>query len=152
MLIAALAMSTASFAQFEQGKFYIGAGVSGLDLNYSDFSKTKFDVGVKCGYFFMDDWMITANADFSHRKGQDNAVVAGAGLRYYIEQNGLYLGASANYINDGCFEEVRPSVQLGYAFFLSRTVTIEPEVYYNQSFKSRNYNNVGLRINFGIYL
>ena len=46
-----------------------------------------------------------------------------------------------------------PSVQIGYAFFLSHTVTIEPEIYYNHSFKSHSdYSTIGLRVGFGIYL
>ena len=44
-----------------------------------------------------------------------------------------------------------PTVQLGYAFFLNRTVTIEPELYYNQSLKDQDYSGLGLRISFGIY-
>ena len=151
MLIAALTMSAASFAQFEQGKFYTSAGLSGLDLNYSDCSKLKLDVGMKAGYFFMQDWMITANVDFGYRKYEPNILKAGAGLRYYIEQNGLYIGAGANYLHQGDYDDLQPTVQLGYAFFLNRTVTLEPEIYYNQSTKCRDYNNVGFRINFGIY-
>ena len=46
-----------------------------------------------------------------------------------------------------------PGLELGYAFFVSRTVTIEPSVYYNQSFKSHtNYSTVGFRIGVGIYI
>ena len=46
-----------------------------------------------------------------------------------------------------------PSVQVGYAFFVSRTVTIEPELYYEQSFKNhKDYSNFGLRIGVGVYL
>ena len=45
-----------------------------------------------------------------------------------------------------------PTIQLGYAFFLNRTVTIEPELYYNQSLKDHSdYSGFGLRIGFGIY-
>lgn len=151
MFIAALTMSAASFAQFEQGKFYTSAGLSGLDLNYSDQSKFKLDLQAKAGYLFMQDWMITANADFGYRKYEPNAVRAGVGLRYYIEQNGLYLGAGADYVHQNGCDDFQPNIHLGYAFFLNRTVTIEPEVYYNQSTKSRNYNSVGFRLNFGIY-
>ena len=44
------------------------------------------------------------------------------------------------------------SAQVGYSFFLNRTVTIEPEIYYNQSLKDHNdYSGFGLRIGFGIY-
>ena len=46
-----------------------------------------------------------------------------------------------------------PSVELGYAFFINRTVTIEPALYYEQSIKDHSkYSNVGLRLGLGIYL
>ena len=46
-----------------------------------------------------------------------------------------------------------PGVEVGYAFFISRTVTIEPSVYYQQSFKDHSeYSKIGLRVGFGIYL
>jgi hypothetical protein len=77
----------------------------------------------------------------------------GAGGRYYIEQNGLYLGASALFKHRDSYDDLLPSVQLGYAFFISRTVTIEPEIYYEQSFKNhKDYSQVGLRVGIGVYL
>ena len=46
-----------------------------------------------------------------------------------------------------------PGVEVGYAFFISRTVTIEPAIYYDQSFKDHSkYSTVGLKVGFGIYL
>jgi hypothetical protein len=78
-------------------------------------------------------------------------------VRFYFEENGIYIGGGFNYIHskpyeDKSYGEFSPGVHLGYAFFLSRTLTIEPEVYYNQSFKENNKSDLGLRINFGIYL
>ena len=78
----------------------------------------------------------------------------GAGLRYYIEQNGLFVGANAMLVHTyHNYNDLMPGLELGYAFFVSRTVTIEPSVYYNQSFKSHtNYSTVGFRIGVGIYI
>ena len=45
-----------------------------------------------------------------------------------------------------------PGAEVGYAFFINRSVTIEPAVYYNHSFKSCDYSTVGLKIGLGIYL
>lgn len=46
-----------------------------------------------------------------------------------------------------------PGVEIGYAFFINRHVTIEPAVYYEQSFKDHSkFSNVGLRLGLGIYL
>ena len=39
LFVMALMMSVAANAQFEQGKFYAGASLSGLDLNYSGLTK-----------------------------------------------------------------------------------------------------------------
>ena len=46
-----------------------------------------------------------------------------------------------------------PGIELGYAFFLGKSVTIEPSVYYDQSIKNHSdYSKVGLKIGVGIYL
>ena len=46
-----------------------------------------------------------------------------------------------------------PGVEVGYSFFVSRTVTIEPAIYYDQSFKNHSdYSTIGLKIGLGVYL
>jgi hypothetical protein len=56
-------------------------------------------------------------------------------------------------VEGSCIDDFMPTVHIGYAYFLSRSVTIEPEVYYNQSFKKHeDYSGLGFRLNFGIYL
>jgi hypothetical protein len=137
---------------FFQDKLYVGASLSGLDLNWNQNQKWKFDVAAKAGYLFDDNWMVTANTEYNVRNEAPNMFKAGAGLRYYFEQNGIYLGAGANYAHVDKYDDFLPTVQVGYAFFLTRTVTIEPEVYYEQSFKNhKDYSGVGFRIGFGIY-
>ncbi len=156
MLFVALTMSASVFAQFEQGKVYANASLSGFDLNFNSNEKWKMDMQAKAGYLFFDNLMATAQMQYSVRKYASNTFSAGVGARYYILQNGLYLGAGCNYVHfysDSMVDDFMPTVQVGYAFFLSRTVTIEPEVYYNQSFKDHSaYSGVGLRIGIGIYL
>lgn len=157
MMLLALTMSAATYAQFEQGKLYASASLSGLDLNYNSNEKWKLDVQGKVGYLFEDSWMLTAQGDLGLRKYEPNYLQLGVGLRYYILQNGLFLGAGANYVHEtksgAAVDDFRPTVQIGYAFFISRTVTIEPELYYDHSFKNHNdYSGFGCRIGFGIYL
>lgn len=41
--------------------------------------------------------------------------------------------------------------EAGYAFFLTRTVTIEPAVYYDLSFKDSDWSKFGLKVGFGFY-
>ena len=81
-----------------------------------------------------------------------NVFTLGAGARYYIIQNGLYLGASLKYYHTDGYNDFRPGVQIGYAFFLSRTVTIEPELYIDFSTKKFENSAYGLGIGIGVYL
>lgn len=137
---------------FAKDKFYTSASLSGLGLNYNMNEKWNFGLSGKGGYLFDDDWMVTANLGYDYRHYGKNAFTAGAGLRYYIEQNGIYLGAGANYVHQHGYDDFMPTVQVGYAFFLNRTVTVEPEFYYNQSLKSHSdYSGFGFRIGIGIY-
>lgn len=153
VLVGLVATMTAS-AQFEHGKKYIGASLSGLDLSYNGTEKGSLGFQAKAGYLFSDDLMVIGQVGYDKKKDVPAAYTLGAGARYYIVQNGLYLGASVNYHHsNGNYDDFMPSLQVGYAFFISHTVTIEPEIYYNQSFKNHSdYSTVGFRVGFGIYL
>ena len=153
LFIVALFISVAANAQFEEGKGYLGASLTNLDLSYNGLTKGHFGLQAKAGYLFLDNLMGTAELAYEKYKDIPYAMVAGVGGRYYIEQNGLYLGASALFKHSEGYNDLLPSVQVGYAFFISRTVTIEPEIYYEQSFKNhKDYSTVGLRLGIGVYL
>lgn len=154
MLLVGLLSATATFAQFEQDKIYFSAGASNLNLGYTGCEKFSADLQLKGGYLFQDNWMALANLGYGYHKYSPNTFSLGAGLRYYIEQNGIYLGVGVDYKHaNHNYDDFMPNVNIGYAFFLSRTVTVEPELYYNQSFKNHSdYSGAGLRVNFGIYL
>lgn len=156
MLLAFMALTLSGYAQFEQGKYYVGASLSGLDVNYSGSEKFNLGLDVKAGYLLYDDWMITAQAGIQHSGNDDisDTYSVGIGGRYYIVQNGLYLGVNAKLIHaNHNYNDLMPGLEVGYAFFLNRTVTIEPAVYYDQSFKNHSdYSKIGLRIGIGIYL
>lgn len=153
LIIAALAISLSSYAQFETGKKYVGASLSGLDLNYSGSKEFTFGLQAKGGYFFLDNCMATAQLSYD-KSGDDPSLFSiGLGARYYLVQNGIYFGASATYFYSDDYAECLPSVQVGYSFFINGSVTIEPEIYYNQSFMNHgDYSTFGLRIGLGIYL
>ena len=154
-LFFALLLTLTASAQFEEGKTYIGASLSGLNLSYNGSNEAQFGVNAVAGKFLADNVLLYGMAGFDHPgKGSDNAVHAGAGVRYYITQNGIFLGANAKYVHSNTsYNDIMPGVEVGYAFFLSRTVTIEPAIYYQQSFKKHSdYSTVGLRIGLGIYL
>ena len=156
-MLCGLMFSVAGQAQtdrlpFAKDKIYASAGLSNFDFNWNKNESWHMDLNAKCGYLFEDDWMITGTLGYDWHKKSDNTFTIGAGLRYYIKQNGLYLGASANYLNSPSYKDFMPSVQCGYAYFLNRTVTIEPEVYYNLSTKDfTGYSGFGIRIGLGIY-
>ena len=151
-IVVALVMSIAANAQFEQGKGYIGASMSGLDIS----NQTKeFHLGLnaRLGYMFQDNLMALGEIGLDHWDKSPDALVVGAGARYYIVQNGLYLGAGLKFKHaDKSYNDLLPSFQLGYAFFLSRTVTLEPELYFDISTKKFDYTCYGLRVGIGVYL
>ena len=154
LVVMVMMLAMAAHAQFEKDKIYVGASMSGLGISYNGSEKTNFGLDAKGGYMIMDNVMLTGSLGYHKMEDVPSVVSLGVGGRYYIEQNGIYLGASLNYSHmyESC-DDFQPSVQIGYAFFLSRTVTIEPEIYYNQSFKShKDYSKVGLRIGVGVYL
>ena len=138
---------------FTKGKWYASASLSGLDLNYNSTSKWNLNINARVGYLVADNWMVLGDGMWGVYHDADNEFRLGAGVRYYIEQNGLYLGAGARYKHAYQCDDLLPNVNVGYAFFLSRTVTIEPELYYDISTKSfKDYSGFGFRVGFGIYL
>jgi len=149
----ALMASVSANAQFEKGKMYLGASLSGMSLSYSGSEKFKLGVEAKGGYMVDDNVLLLGEVAYSKQHEMPFSIGVGVGGRYYIVQNGLYLGASASYKHCDDFSDFQPSVQLGYAFFLSRTVTVEPELYYIQSFKNHSdFSTIGVRVGVGVYL
>lgn len=142
-------------AQFEEEKFYVGGSLTGLDLSYSGADKFKLGVEAKAGYLFRDNLMALAQIGYQHIGDSEigaNSFNIGVGGRYYIIQNGLFLGVNATYEHANHFDDFKPGAEVGYAFFINKSVTIEPSVYYNPSFKNSDYSKVGLKIGIGIYL
>ena len=150
-----LMVSVGAHAQFESGKQYCGASLTGLNLSYNGSEELSLGIQAKAGYFFEDDMMLLAQAEYKHSglEGVKDYWALGAQGRYYIEQNGIYLGAGMKLIHTGSYNDVMPGVEVGYAFFVSKQVTIEPAVYYDQSFKNySDYSTVGVKVGIGIYL
>lgn len=96
--------------------------------------------------------MLTAGANWS--KPEDKYTL-GVGGRYYFDKCGIYLGAGLkmNRYNwkVGDTTDFAFDAEAGYAFFLTRTVTIEPAVYYDLSFKDSDLSKFGLKVGFGFY-
>ena len=150
LLLAVVSMG--AFAQFEQGTKYANLSLTGFGMNYSKAGGFNLGLDATGGYFVADSWMVLGQFGWSHMDG-DNVFGLGAGARYYIVQNGLYLGAGLKFKHaDKNYNDLLPSVQLGYAFFLGRTVTLEPELYFDISTKKFDYTCYGLRVGIGVYL
>ena len=154
-ILALMLATIAAKAQFQQGKGYIGASLTGLNMSYNGADGLNLGVEAKAGYLFADNWMLLGNVSYEHN-GSDavaDHISAGVGTRYYIIQNGLYLGANCNFVHaNHSYNDVMPSAEVGYAFFINRSVTIEPAVYYKHSFKDSDYSTIGLKVGIGIYL
>ena len=140
LLVAAMMVSLCASAQFQEGKGYLGASLTGLDLHYNGQDGINLGVQAKAGYFPWDNVMVLANVDAVHNGSEAVAdhISVGVGGRYYITQNS--------------YNDLMPGIELGYAFFVNRSVTIEPAIYFDQSFKDHDYSTIGLKIGLGIYL
>lgn len=156
MFIIALVVSLSANAQFEKGKIYLGASLTGLDMSYSGLDKFHFGLEAQGGYLIMDNVMLKASAavDYTGRDDAPTDFTIGAGGRYYIIQNGLYLGVNVKLLHaNHNYNDIMPGIEVGYAFFVSRTVTIEPSLYYDQSFRRHSdYSKFGARLGIGVYL
>lgn len=152
----ALLATTAASAQFEEGKTYIGGSLTGLNASYSGSDKFCLGIQAQGGYFVADDIMLYGQVGYDHNGNKEikDRYSVGVGGRYYIEQNGVFLGANCKFLHaSGGYDDIMPGVEVGYAFFLSRTVTVEPAIYYDQSFKKHSdFSTIGLRLGVGIYL
>lgn len=149
--LAASAQYNSSAPPFGEGKIYVGSSLSGFDIGMAN-SDFHIDLSAKAGYMLKDNILGYGELSYNYVEHTDGVLSIGAGARYYIEQNGLFLGAGARLADLTNDLDFQPNVQLGYAFFLSRTVTVEPELYFNLSTKDFDDSGFGLRVGIGIYL
>lgn len=154
----ALMISVSTFAQFERDTYYINTSFSKVGMSFSGQSKFSLAGSATAGLFIEDNWAAVAEAGIDYGNKHLQEFSAGGGLRYYIQQNGIYLGLSGKYLHSnyrnvdgGNYNDVQIKAEVGYAYFLSRTVTIEPAVFYSQSFKDQDYSQVGFKLGFGFY-
>ncbi len=144
--------SIASFAQFEQGKMYIGSSFEGLGLSYNGSSHFSVGLGINGGYMVKDDWMVLADLGVNtYWKYAEVAV--GLGGRFYFEQNGIYLQANAKYeYHKHSCGTVALGPEIGYCHYLNGHLTIEPAIYADFSLNDfSHHTTVGLKIGLGWY-
>lgn len=154
-IMLALIATVSAKAQFEEGKTYVGANLTGLDLNMSGSEKLRLSAGVSGGYFIKNNVLLMGNVGIEANNGDinKNKFTIGAGGRYYFQENGIFVGAGANYTHvQKSYNDILPQVEAGYAFFINRSVTIEPAVYFQASFINADRDRFGLKIGIGINL
>ncbi|MBR5804222.1 MAG: DUF481 domain-containing protein [Bacteroidaceae bacterium] len=155
-----LVVTTMAHAQFEQNKWYFNAAVTDFGLSYSGSEKLRMGAQITAGTFLFDDIALLLNGETIFHKQGERSATFGVGARYYFSQNGIYVGTGVKfrhyeYVSEGVklnsFSDGLWSFESGYAFFLSRTVTIEPAIYYDLSFKDSDYSKVGFKLGFSLY-
>ncbi|WP_321335386.1 hypothetical protein [uncultured Bacteroides sp.] len=155
LLMSLLIASLGVQAQFEKGKWMVNTSITGMDLSYSSNDKGHLGFSAQGGAFLADNTalLVTLGADWSDPQ---DIYTLGVGGRYYFEQTGVYLGAGLKMKRwnfDGGIDasDYAFGMEAGYAYFLSKTVTIEPSVYYDFSMKDGDYSKIGLKVGFGFY-
>ena len=146
LFVCLLVVTVAAQAQFEKGKWILNPSITGLEFSHdTGTDKTSFGLEAKGGAFLLD-----TRAMLSHEL---YVYTLGVGGRYYFDKIGVYLGADVNVdrwdwghdLDDTKFSF---GLEAGYAFFLTRTVTIEPAAYWNIN---DDRSKFGLKVGFGFY-
>ncbi len=153
LFVCLLVVTVAAQAQFEKGRWIINPSVTGLNLSYNtDSEKANFGLQAKGGAFLVDNVALLVSAGAQWRGGGTDTYMLGVGGRYYISKVGVYLGADVNLQREdwdsGDKTRFGFGLEAGYAFFLSRTVTIEPAAYWNIN---KDRSEFGLKVGFGFY-
>ena len=147
-----LAVTASANAQFKAGTKYFGVSMTGLGLSYSTNERFRLGVDASAGYFLADKLMARAYLGYNHTHEVDD-FNAGLGLRYYFLENGLFMGASGEYVHyTPDRNDVMIPVEIGYAFYVNHYLTIEPAVYYKMSLDNfSDKSTVGFRLGLGFY-
>lgn len=152
-----LLVTVVAQAQFEKGKWFVNPSVTGLDLSYNtQTEKAHFGIEVNGGAFLVDNvaLLLHVGANWGEKERMYNTdwYNIGVGGRYYFDAIGVFLGANVN-LNHHVWEHDKRTLvgfgtEAGYAFFLSKTVTIEPAVYWDIN---KDRSEFGLKVGFGFY-
>lgn len=161
-VFALLFATVAANAQFERGKWLVNTSVTGLDLSFASSSnndqgtKNHFGFLGEGGYFIMDNLAIigTLGGDWASK---NDLYTIGGKARYYFDKVGFYAGGGIllrsfqGKHGESDTTDVALGLEGGYTFFLSRTVAIEPALYYNISLKDSDWSRFGLKLGFSFY-
>ena len=156
LVLGVLVAATQAYAQFEKGTWYLNTSVTGLNLSHSKYEGTNFGFSTGGGAFIADNLAMLLVFKGNYVEHGMDETSFGAGARYYFSNCGVYggLGLAYKYLSNSIYRKnlVCLTPELGYAFFLNKTITIEPAVYYDLSFVNcSDYSKLGFRLGFGFY-
>lgn len=139
-------------AQFEAGTNYVGVSATNLGLSYSTNEKFRMGIGSSAGFFIADQFLVKGEISYNHTNHIDD-VSAGLGGRYYFAENGIFMGAGADFVHyTKSNNDIQIPVEVGYCFYLNHYVAIEPAIYYRMSLDDfSKKSTVGLKVGFGFY-
>lgn len=152
-LLLALMGVTSAFAQFEAGKFYLGADLQGVGISYSEYNKFHLGIDAHAGYMIDDDFLLIGDVGFNYEKKDAQQVTLGAAGRYFIQQNGIFIQLGAHYLHEAkSFNDFILTPEVGYCYFVNGHLTLEPSVYYDMSITNfTSKSKFGLKIGLGWY-
>lgn len=170
--IATVCIALTASAQIEKGTWVLGANTN---LGYNSYTPTSggksvniLNIGLKSGYFVSDNFTIGANLEYLSESsgGPSNTYTTiGLFLRYYTKN--VFFGAGYNSLSTSGGGSSLGSIpiEVGYAAFLTRNITIEPALVYSSATDSDNggmpgiaglpfpaKSGFGLKVGFSIYL
>lgn len=155
LILCLLAGVVSAHAQFEKGKWLVNPSATGLGLSYdTQTDKAMFGLDVNGGAFVADNLalLIRGGLAWNENGGDADVYSLGVGTRYYFSKVGVFVGANVNVDrwDWGEYDNTKFSLGLeaGYAFFLSKTVTLEPAAYWNVN---GDRSKFGLKLGFGLY-
>lgn len=121
-------------------------------MSYSGSEKFRFGLDASAGYFVADCLLLHADLGYSHTREIDDVNI-GLGARYYFDQCGVFIGGGAEYVHfTPNSNDIQIPLEVGYAFFVNRFITIEPSVYYKMSMHDFSDNSTfGFKIGLGFF-
>lgn len=156
-LVCLLIATVSVQAQFEKGTILVNTSISGLDLSYSKTEKGHFGFQAGGAYFFLDNLAVVGELGGDWSSPSDTYKLA-AKARYYLDRIGIYFSSGLQLSSIHFDDKKRDNIndlavlfELGYAYFLSKTVTLEPAIYWDLSAKDSDHSKIGFKIGFGFY-
>ena len=143
-------------AQFEAGKTYVNASLSGFGTSFNKNNGFQFGIDGTAGHLIVDNVMLLGRLGYDHPGNSQNFLNIGVGARYYFVKTGISLGAGFSYeygrVDGFSTNNFFFTPEVGYTFFLGEHVTIEPAAYVKMSFNDfKGTTTIGLRLGFGYF-